>query len=57
MGRVNREQRERIATACLQGLITWNQLWVTPKGNYLEEYADEAVRYADALIKALEEER
>jgi hypothetical protein len=45
------ERRERIATACLAGLIANPQC----SGKF-EDYADDAIRYADALIARLDKE-
>ena len=46
--RQTNDRRERIATAALQGLLTDEGL-----GTY-ENYANDAVEYADALIAALD---
>lgn len=54
----NKERRERIATACLQGLLAWHDLYcrgAEAKEEYHDGYAEEAVCFADALIKRLEE--
>jgi hypothetical protein len=47
--RIRAERRERIATACLTGIAAHPEF----PGAYTH-YADEAVRYADALIARLE---
>jgi hypothetical protein len=44
-------QRERIATACLVGLIAWRGA----AGNS-DELSDAAINYADALISRLDKE-
>ena len=45
-------QRERIAIACLAGILANPELI----GNFFEDYADEAVKCADALIARLDAE-
>ena len=46
----NEDRRERIATACLAGLLT------SPEEGAREEYARWAIGYADALIAELDRE-
>ena len=48
--RLRAERRERIATACLAGLLSYNR-----KGSF-EDFAADAVDYADALIARLDKE-
>lgn len=52
MALVNRERRERIATACLQAIIA-----IDNDGVSIATEVRMAVKYADALIEALEEEK
>lgn len=47
-----RERRERIATATLQGLLASTPLASQPPSN-ADAMANRAVRYADALLEAL----
>lgn len=47
----DRDRRERIATACLVGLIAWRGA----AGNS-DELSDAAINYADALIARLDKE-
>ncbi len=49
---VQRERRERIATAALQGLLASTPLAAQPASN-ADAMASRAVRYADALLDAL----
>jgi hypothetical protein len=48
--RLRADRRERIATACLAGLLSYNR-----KGSF-EDFAADAVDYADALIARLDKE-
>ncbi len=52
MALVNREQRERIATACLQAIIS-----IDNESTSMAVEVDTAVKYANLLIKRLEEEK
>lgn len=49
---LQRDQRERIATAALQGLLASTPS-ATQTTTNAEQYGTRAVRYADALIEAL----
>jgi len=51
MQRILAERRERIATACLAGMIA-----SPARSGKFEEYAFYAVKYADALISRLDKE-
>jgi len=48
---VRADRRERIATACLAGMIA-----SPARSGKFEEYAFYAIRYADALIEELDKE-
>lgn len=54
--KMDKERRERISTSCLPGLIMINDIYVPDRENYLTYYAQEAIRYADALIAELDKE-
>jgi hypothetical protein len=49
--RLRAERRERIATACLAGMIANPEC----SGKF-EDYANDSVKYADALIARLDKE-
>jgi hypothetical protein len=49
---LEKTRRERIAIACLAGILANPELI----GNFFEDYADEAVKCADALIARLDAE-
>jgi hypothetical protein len=49
--RIRADRRERIATACLAGLVANPEC-----AGKFEDYADFSVKYADALIERLDKE-
>ncbi len=51
----NRDRRERIATAALQGMLASVEGGLPPK-DWTDIYAHRAVAYADALIEELDKE-
>jgi len=52
---VDRERRERIATAVLQGMATADRTLWDQGGPVMDGHARRAVQWADALIAVLDE--